>query len=652
MNTSTALVPHGTLDLVTRAFTGAATGIQPVSDVADYLERRKPVANPEEEESLFITLPDKIRSEVTALIKAYGLVNALARGHHSVQSACKKVLAMFTSWDWQLKRFRARYDAWVKSRDWVVLVNRAKAPVGWRAATDGLPDAFLDYVAARMGRYKRWDARREAIRSVRREYLTGRTESGAPASIPGYQASPGPHHSCPTGWSYSNIMRQIKARNVLPDAAAALMLQGTAAAKEHVPPVRGTREGLRFMEEVQFDDVKTDWRIWNPQTRQHEDLWLLIARDRATTVLLGFGMRPARMREDGTQEHLKLRDMKQLCGWLLERFGLPPYPMKWKIERGTATLSEGSAAALQELLPSFSHGAQAGKPRIEVSYSSMIGGTSPAGYFERRIGNSKGKASLESHNRGMHIIGAHLPAQTGPHYAARPADLAAREKECKEIAYLSDFLPEHQRDELGYGVLTVHQARTALRRIFDIQNRRDDHTLEGFEEILEWQVLPHGQSEESPWQPVTTAPAGDVKWRKRMEMPLERAARLVAESGTEGWTKVSPAIITAFYEHTQRPVKISTAGEIVFRVENRDVIFMLPPGAARPEGRALPSKLLGYSHPDDLRFLVRDGWRGGHRGCVGASGPGEGSGCDYGGDPVAGRRAEGGARARRGIDGW
>ncbi len=109
-----------------------------------------------------------------------------------------------------------------------------------------------------------------------------------------------------------------------------------------------TREGLRFMERIQFDDVKTDWRIFDPVTGEPMDLWLLVARDVATGVLLGFGMRPARVREDGSQEHSKLIDMKMLCAWLLERYGLPPYLMTWIIERGAATLSAGSIAALQE----------------------------------------------------------------------------------------------------------------------------------------------------------------------------------------------------------------------------------------------------------------------------------------------------------------
>ena len=84
------------------------------------------------------------------------------------------------------------------------------------------------------------------------------------------------------------------------------------------------------MEEVQFDDVKVDFRVFDTSTGKPVDLWLLIAHDRATSMLLGFGMRPATVREDGSQVHLKLRDTKQLAGWVLERYGVPPYRMTWK----------------------------------------------------------------------------------------------------------------------------------------------------------------------------------------------------------------------------------------------------------------------------------------------------------------------------------
>lgn len=584
-------------DLSIAIVENAPMPLVPVVDVCACLESRRPQPRWQDEQPLFITLPSEIRRDVKLLQSAAEIALNLVKSGSKVRPACAAVLAMpLFARRWNAKTFRNLFDKWRKSKDWVALVNRSKAGALWQDREDGLPEPFLDYCAARIGQYKRDDSRREALRSIKRQWLTGRTMSGQREPIPGYgfkeewlaANAANARGDVPKGWTLSNISRQLKARNTLPSATRALLLQGTAAAKEFVPQVRVSRADLRFMEHVQFDDVKTDWRIFDPRTGQPMDLWLLIARDLATTMLLGFGMRPARAREDGSQEHLKLRDMKQLCGWLLERYGLPPYEMIWKIERGTATLSEGSKRAIEELLPG----------RIRISYSSMIGGTSPAGYFERRIGNSKGKASLESHNRGMHLIGAALPGQTGPHYAARPADLAAREKECQEIALLSEFLPEHLRGQLGYSLLDVAQAREHLFKIFTFQNSRDDHALEGFGDVIEWW-------DGNVWRPQNTAPMLDVKLRKRREMPIERAARLV--SG-HMFTPVSPEIITAFYEHTARPVRIEPNGEIEFSHENRKLYFANPQRSPRlGEG----AKLLAYFHPDDPAFLHLTDGKGG-----------------------------------------
>lgn len=575
-----------------------------IADLPAYLASRKPVMFWEHEEPLRAALPGELRREVAALQSACDLVLKLVKARASVQAACKAVLAGFRDRHWNPKTFRALYDKWVSEKDWTVFVNRAKASADWKKSKLGLSEEFLKFCAARIGQYKRSDARKEALRSIHRQWHTGRTFEGRAEPIPGYGwkkdwgahapsrvVSCAPATDLPPGWSYSNIMRQIKSRGVLSPAARALLLQGTHAAKEILPDVIATTADLRFLEEVQFDDVKTDWRIFDPATGQSMDLWLLIARDRATRILLGFGVRPARAREDGTQEHLKLRDMKQLCGWLLERYGLPPYQMKWKIERGTATLSEGSAAALQELLPNR---------RIKISYSSMIGGTSPNGYFEKRIGNSKGKASLESHNRGMHLIGAGLPGQTGPAYGVRPTDLAAREKECLEICQLSEFLPEQLRGQLGYSLLNKSQAREALFKIFHLQNSRDDHSMEDFQDRVEWW-------DGTAWRPQSEygVHASACPVRNRKESPIEKAVRLVA--GHE-FSRVSPDVITAFYEHTQRPVKINPAGEIEFSHESRKLIFANPSGhGVQPSGCP---RLLAYFNPDDPCYLHLTDGRG------------------------------------------
>ena len=546
----------------------------PIADVPAYLLTRVPVALCQDEERLLLTLPATVRDETRALCQACVCVQTRVRARQSVQGACQAVIPLFFFWHWKLQTFRPKYDQWAKAQDWLVLVNRAKAGAAWIKREFGLPDVFLDFVAGRCGEFKRRDGLPSAVRSIHRQWQTGLNHRDQREEIPGYGLRGADGALQPAGWTICNLRVQLKRRAKFLAAQKVLLHEGIAAARAFIPQVRSTRDGLRFMEEVQFDDVKVDFRVFDTSTGKPVDLWLLIAHDRATAMLLGFGMRPATVREDGSQDHLKLRDMKQLSGWVLERYGLPPYPMTWKVENGTATYDTGTAAALQELL----------KDRLNVSFSLMIRGNSPSGYLERALGNSKGKASLESGHRLTHMIGAGLPGQVGPHYGVRPKDLAARERECELIFRAAQELPaglaERLTQELSYPLLTLPQARRELVKIFTVRNARTDHSLEGFEQILENR-------------------SGEII--RRMESPAERCTRLC--QGLQ-FTPVSPEIITAFYEHTQRSVTVTEAGEIEFTHESRKLTFANPAGVGVQALACSPGrKLLAYFHPDDPRFL-------------------------------------------------
>jgi hypothetical protein len=575
--------------------------VQPVSNIRAYLDTRKPVAHYTQEEPLFVTLPSAIRDDLRAMLGIRpgggfcGYVESLVKAGLSVSQAIVESRKQHKV-PGSLKRLRTRFDDWDKSGDWVALVNCAKAGGEWQDRKEGLPADFVAFCAKRFGQYKREDGKRQALLAIKRQWVTGRNSDGEREPIPGYGYKPANAVGYPPGWSYSNILRQVKARNALPESVRALLHQGSAAARSALPQVRGDRSLLRFLEVVEFDDVKTDFIVLDPESGQPCDLWLLVARDRATAILLGFGMRPARTREDGSQEHLRLRDMKQLCGWLLERYGLPPYESTWKVEHGTATLSEGTRAALRELLPG----------RINISYSSMIGGTSPAGYQQRGLGNSKGKASLESHNRLMHTMLADRPGQTGPIYSKRPMDLQARVKESAQIWQLTQHLPSHLRGQVDYSILTINQARENLRRIFQLQNERTEHELQGFEEVAEWYDESAGLWRHQSTFPGRDAfPGGQPQVRRRKESPLERCGRLITPYRDQ-WSRVSPEVIAAFYEHTVRQVVVKDSGLIEFRTDDRLVEFMPPDGQPQVPG----TKLLAYFHPDDPAFLHLTDGRG------------------------------------------
>ena len=582
---SSLMVPHGT----------AGGTLLPVADVRGYLRVRQPVPHYEQERHLFDRLPVLIRDEVRMLFAAVQFVRRLVGCKVKVQPACLLALQIYPQFN-PLKTFRPKYDLYARRQDWFVLVNKAKAGGLFQESRRGLDDRFLDYVAARMGEFRRGDAAEQAILSIYRQWQSGLNHRNEAEIIPGYES--GWDARCralvPEGWSSCNIRVQLKKRAKFTKAVKAILHEGNAAARKHVPQVHGTRSGnvpLRFMELVQFDDVRCDFRVMDTDSGQVNDLWLLIARDVATGMLLGFGMRPARARDDGSQEHLKLQDMKQLCGWLLETYGLPPYQMTWVLENGTATLNESVRAALAEMV---------GADRIDFQMASMIGGKSALGYWEKAVGNSKAKAMLESLNRLQHLMTSHFPGQIGLNYSKLPAEYRQREREA--IAIWESHRPEDRAD-LRYPFYTIPQARAGLFEIFGLQNQRTDHRMEGFAEIAEW-----FDAGTASWQSSATAPENmeGIKTRTRMESPVERAARLLA--GSQPFTKVSPEILTAFYEHTQRSVTVSDKGEVQVMVEGK-VLRFTPPA---PEFALAPeTKCLGYFNPDDPRFLILTDGRGG-----------------------------------------
>jgi hypothetical protein len=533
---------------------------------------------------LLITLPTEVQREVKALVRACNFVWARTIGKTSVQSACNEVLKVFSSWNWKLKTFRAKFDQWVAARDWIVLVNRAKAPASWRTCPSaGLPEPFLNFVAGRFGQFKREDGKRQALFSIKRQWKTGRNEFGDDEIIPGYEKewTKRERENFPTGWSYSNILNQIKQRGKFTAVVRAMLHDSTVAATQLLPQVLGTRKNLGFLEKITFDDVRTDWLIFNPESGQAEEMWVLVARDEATAMVLGFVMLPATVREDGKATHLGAQQMKELAGYLLQTYPLPPYKVNWVVERGTATLAEAVKLALGELFGE----------RIVVHYTSMIGNKSPNGYAEKKKGNSRGKASHESHNRLFHTQASWIGGQTGNRWDIRPSELPARVAEARETYLSSQDMPEHLRDQVKYPLPTPAKARDLFRQFCIDQNFRTDHKLEDFDDVVDIFV-------DGKWCPVSEVPKGQTgPLRKRKEKPVERAMRLIR--AVERWDQCSPDIIKSFLEHTVRQRPVETSGEIEFTHEGKLLTFKAPDGLALPPG----TKCLCYFHPQDPQFL-------------------------------------------------
>ncbi len=390
----------------------------------------------------------------------------------------------------------------------------------------------------------------------------------------------------PRGWSDDNLRRVCR----LDPVERAIAHVGVAAASHHTPCVLGTRVGARFLERVFFDDVKLDFRVWDQDSRQVVDLWMLVAMDYASGAFLGFWMRPASEDYKGREQHLRQQDMVLFAGWLLETYGLPTdYQVEWKVENGTATFNHACAEAIGDF---FGH-------RLTVSYARMIGGKSPVGYRETADGNSRAKAPLESAFNLLHNGAADMPGQTGRRYDVRPADLPSREKETKDIE--AAFAAESQdiRALVRRPVLTVDEARRVVNHIFARCNTRTDHDLEGFTDMLEWRMAPAGELPGN-WQPIASLPhpaPESAQIRQRKQTPLERILELHAATR---WERVPGSALAIFYSTSQRLVEVNAAGEVTFDFARREYTFRPPaPEFGLPAG----TRLLAYFAPHEPRFV-------------------------------------------------
>src|SRR6185369_3839467 len=138
-----------------------------------------------------------------------------------------------------------------------------------------------------------------------------------------------------------------------------------------------TREGLRPLELVMFDDVRTDFKILAPGCASPVEVNVLVAMDVATGMILRFGLRPAIQREENegelSKDKLKLRDMKALIAGILTTHGVPKnYTTTYVVENATAAIKEGTALALSEL----------SCQRIHVSRTMMINGSAVWGGYK------------------------------------------------------------------------------------------------------------------------------------------------------------------------------------------------------------------------------------------------------------------------------
>jgi hypothetical protein len=592
----------------------------------------------EDDQGEFQRLPNEVRNDVDTLLIEFEQVYAAP----SVNAALAKIAARLDfRRGFRYSTLRSKFYTYlnggrkgVGSRgqirnfgpcDWRILVDYARCTYLQRFEDDErgifLPKDFIEFLK---GLFQSNQRKSEpAIRLLYRLWRAGE-------SIPGYGTwqewfmDNHPHHPLPTGmngrhecppemprgWSKGNLARYIPER-----AELALARRGIAAARKHLPSVIMTREGLRPLEVVLFDDVRTDFKILVPGHAAPVELNLLVAMDVATGMILRFGLRPAIQRDDGpngviAKDKLKLRDMKTLVAGILTTYGVPKnYTTTYVVENATAAIREGTALALNEL----------SCQRIQVSRTMMINGTAVwGGYKDKPCGNPKGKAALESTFNLLHNEAGFLPGQTGRRYDEGPADLHGRIEETKALNRAANkFLTPHQRASLKLPFLSRDQARLVLADIFNQIIRRTDHEMEGFQVLGEWRT-----EKFQPWRPeyelsTLNFDLSTIQWRNpaRRESPLERWERLMEKAGgAAAFTKLHPGAVMRLYdEHAVRKI---LDGEINFKI-NRE-LFVFRAANLQHARRPLTNgaKVLCYFDREDMSWLHLTDGVGGYLGSI------------------------------------
>ena len=527
---------------------------------------------------------DKVRAEVQRWLHILSRVAAAGNGRgvrvKAMQAEARLAQVSFGT-------VRAKWYAYADSGgDWRVLVRRSLKGSGQLSALreQNLPAEFRDEIARIAGNNKRSfaAARKQLVAKWRRWRRHGRPED----AIPGYRTPPEPDEKGrhPHGWSPRNLYRFVPKK-----AHLALDRIGTAAALEHLPCIPGTREGMRYLEYVSFDDVWADRKVCVPGLLDPRRLLQLGAFDLASGCMLKVGVRPETPSPDAdTRERLKKQDMLLLVAAFLSAYGYPlDYAMHLILERGTATLAAGEAKALYD----YTGG------KIVCGYTEMSGRFVMA-WDESRKGNPHGKGHHESWHNLYHNWSASEAGQMGKDRDHTPAVLAAQEKEARQLNTVALVLSDEQRAKLKLPFPTLDQAHERVLQIVDEINDREDHACEGFKHVTWWRI----KGVTMDWQPegtlasVPEAARGALEYDSRVETPRQRMLRL-SQGVRVG--QVPGSLLRSFVEDCRVIRRIERA-LFSFKYEGKNYDYLAPTvEEALPEGTVLT----GHFSPLDMTLV-------------------------------------------------
>jgi hypothetical protein len=432
---------------------------------------------------------------------------------------------------WSADRIRAKYYGWVASgRAWTFLVDWARVPRREAGERRGFAEAFRRYCEENQRASKpAWRAMLRDLRRGKHIPGVGTWRDVWAAQYPGER----PPEECPSGWLprgwlYSNVLRKYKSTKYELTAAR----KGAVAARQFAPAVYSTRVGLAPGRIYQFDDVWHDVKIAVPGVNRALLRPLeFCCVDVASTMKVGWGIKPQIQREDGSREGLAKGQFKALVAHVLCNVGWHPDGCAFVLEHGTAALSDAD----QDLIKRLTDGA------VTFRESAILGRQLLRGMFGAQgKGNFRVKALVEGSHRLPHYEAAALPAQTGGlSRVDEPEQMYGLDKYAERVLKAWERVPEDQRELLWYGgALTMGSYRRILAELYEAVYSRTEHDIEGWEEN-EWMIQEWSVDGRGGWRAASDIPALPEGMRQvgRIALGTPGLSRLRRMSPCEVWER-------------------------------------------------------------------------------------------------------------------
>lgn len=476
-----------------------------------------PVVSIQQHEA-FYQLPEKERERVQILLRACSSIAASNLGTVAAIRLMAPGLGM------SYGNLRELYYAYKNLKDWRVFVRRW----GGAAAT---PNAFQQEVKRRMELNSR--SMLQAIQSIKDDFRTGKEIPGYGTWTMWYRAEyptldlPAalPHGVWPRGWSKSQLYLKAPTK-----AERALKARGWLAAKRYLPHVVRDMSGLRFLELIVIDDFETDIIVLarNPASGRYELVVCkgLLAIDGATRTILAWALKPKfgkteqEQEESGSKRHgITQDDVKQLLYSVFSGHGLPA-------DYGVTILCENAAASISgdfELELESLFGVQVARTGLMAKEIKTL-----RNGFAQSGGKPYEKGWIESTFNIAWNIAATMPGQKGASYQLKPGDHTAKLLHAQKLVTIVG-LSDAQIAELKMDFFREEEALQGFGLVFDALDRRTQHHLQGFEEIVNFR-LPDGSDvltrEALGLRGMSGAEVMACEPVVRMESPLERKARI------------------------------------------------------------------------------------------------------------------------------